>query len=191
VGKKRCTWCSDDPLYVAYHDDEWGVPLYDDSTLFQFLLLEGAQAGLAWITVLRKREGYRRAFDNFDAQTIARYSDKKLETLLQNPQIIRNRLKVFGARQNAQAFLKIKEDRGSFASYIWDFVDGKPVQNCWPSSADVPANSPISDRLSKDMKKRGFTFVGSTILYATMQATGMVNDHTTDCFRHSECRQLA
>jgi DNA-3-methyladenine glycosylase I len=191
VGKKRCTWCSDDPLYVAYHDDEWGVPLYDDSTLFQFLLLEGAQAGLAWITVLRKREGYRRAFDNFDAQTIARYSDKKLETLLQNPQIIRNRLKVFGARQNAQAFLKIQEDRGSFASYIWDFVDGKPVQNCWPSSADVPANSPISDRLSKDMKKRGFTFVGSTILYATMQATGMVNDHTTDCFRHSECRQLA
>lgn len=191
MGKKRCTWCSDDPLYVAYHDDEWGVPLYDDSTLFQFLLLEGAQAGLAWITVLRKREGYRRAFDNFDAQTIARYSDKKLETLLQNPQIIRNRLKVFGARQNAQAFLKIKEDRGSFASYIWDFVDGKPVQNCWPSSADVPANSPISDRLSKDMKKRGFTFVGSTILYATMQATGMVNDHTTDCFRHSECRQLA
>ena len=191
MGKKRCTWCSDDPLYVAYHDDEWGVPLYDDSTLFQFLLLEGAQAGLAWITVLRKREGYRRAFDNFDAQTIARYSDKKLETLLQNPQIIRNRLKVFGARQNAQAFLKIQEDRGSFASYIWDFVDGKPVQNCWPSSADVPANSPISDRLSKDMKKRGFTFVGSTILYATMQATGMVNDHTTDCFRHSECRQLA
>ncbi|MCX2979107.1 DNA-3-methyladenine glycosylase I [Candidatus Marimicrobium litorale] len=191
MGKKRCTWCSDDPLYVAYHDDEWGVPLYDDSTLFQFLLLEGAQAGLAWITVLRKREGYRRAFDNFDAQSIARYSDKKLETLLQNPQIIRNRLKVFGARQNAQAFLKIQEDRGSFASYIWDFVDGKPVQNCWPSSADVPANSPISDRLSKDMKKRGFTFVGSTILYATMQATGMVNDHTTDCFRHSECRQLA
>ena len=191
MGKKRCTWCSDDPLYVAYHDDEWGVPLYDDSTLFQFLLLEGAQAGLAWITVLRKREGYRRAFDNFDAQAIARYSDKKLETLLQNPQIIRNRLKVFGARQNAQAFLKIQEDRGSFASYIWDFVDGKPVQNCWPSSADVPANSPISDRLSKDMKKRGFTFVGSTILYATMQATGMVNDHTTDCFRHSECRQLA
>ena len=191
MGKKRCTWCSDDPLYVAYHDDEWGVPLYDDSTLFQFLLLEGAQAGLAWITVLRKREGYRRAFDNFDAQTIARYSDKKLETLLRDPQIIRNRLKVFGARQNAQAFLKIQEDRGSFASYIWDFVDGKPVQNSWPSPADVPANSPISDRISKDMKKRGFTFVGSTIVYATMQATGMVNDHTTDCFRHSECRQLA
>lgn len=189
--KRRCTWCSDDPLYVAYHDDEWGVPLYDDSTLFQFLLLEGAQAGLAWITVLRKREGYRRAFDNFDAQKIARYSDKKLETLLQNPQIIRNRLKVFGARQNAQAFLRIQEDRGSFANYIWDFVDGKPLQNNWPSSACVPANTPISDRLSKDMKKRGFTFVGSTIVYATMQATGMVNDHTTDCFRHSECRQLA
>ena len=189
--KKRCTWCSNDPLYAAYHDDEWGVPLYDDSTLFQFLLLESAQAGLAWITVLRKREGYRQAFDNFDAQKIARYSDKKLEKLLQNPQIIRNRLKVFGARQNAQAFLRIQEDRGSFSSYIWDFVDGKPVQNSWPSSACVPVNSPISDRLSKDMKKRGFTFVGSTILYATMQATGMVNDHTTDCFRHSECRQLA
>ena len=189
--KKRCTWCSDDPLYVAYHDDEWGVPLYDDSTLFQFLLLEGAQAGLAWITVLRKREGYRRAFDNFDAQKIARYSDKKLETLLRDPQIIRNRLKVFGARQNARAFLRVQEERGSFANYLWDFVDGKPLQNSWPSPDCVPANSPISDRLSKDMKKRGFTFVGSTIVYATMQATGMVNDHTTDCFRHSECRQLA
>lgn len=186
----RCTWCGDDPLYVAYHDEEWGVPIRDDKTLFEFLVLEGAQAGLSWITVLRKREGYRKAFSNFDATKVARYSDKKLDKLLQNPEIIRNRLKVFGARQNARAFLDVQEAFGSFSAYIWDFVDGRPQQNKWKSMRQVPATSPVSDRLSKDMKKRGFTFVGSTILYAHMQATGMVNDHTTDCFRHRECASL-
>lgn len=184
---KRCTWCGDDPLYVAYHDREWGVPVRDDHTLFEFLILEGAQAGLSWITILRKREGYRALFDNFDAPKIARYSDKKLDKLLLNPQIIRNRLKVYGARKNARAFLDVQQERGSFSEYLWDFVDNTPVQNRCQSSRNVPATSPISDRLSKDMKKRGFTFVGSTIMYAHMQATGMVNDHTTDCFRHAVC----
>tara|TARA_R110002049_G_scaffold114812_16_gene266197 strand:- start:714 stop:1286 length:573 start_codon:yes stop_codon:yes gene_type:complete len=187
---KRCTWCGDDPLYVEYHDKEWGVPVRDDQTLFEFLILEGAQAGLSWITILRKREGYRKLFDNFDAQKIARYSDKKLDKLLCDPQIIRNRLKVYGARKNAQAFLKVQEEYGTFSNYIWSFVDHKPIQNRWKSIAEVPATSPISDSLSKDMKKRGFTFVGSTILYAHMQATGMVNDHTTDCFRHKACAAL-
>jgi DNA-3-methyladenine glycosylase I len=187
---KRCTWCGDDPLYVEYHDNEWGVPVRDDQTLFEFLILEGAQAGLSWITILRKREGYRKLFDNFDAQKIARYSDKKLDKLLSDPQIIRNRLKVYGARKNARAFLDVQEEYGTFSDYIWGFVDHKPIQNRWKSMAQVPATSPISDSLSKDMKKRGFTFVGSTILYAHMQATGMVNDHTTDCFRHKACAAL-
>ena len=189
--KTRCSWCGDDPLYVAYHDEEWGVPVRDDQTLFEFLILEGAQAGLAWITVLRKREGYRALFDNFDARKVARYSDKKLEKLLLDPRIIRNRLKVYGARKNALAFLQIQEERGSFADYLWDFIDHKPIQNNWKSLADFPATTPLSDTISKDMKKRGFTFVGSTILYALMQATGMVNDHSTDCFRHRECKKLA
>jgi DNA-3-methyladenine glycosylase I len=188
---ERCTWCGDDPLYVAYHDSEWGVPVRDDRTLFEFLILEGAQAGLSWITILRKREGYRELFDNFDAETIARYSDKKLDSLLLYPQIIRNRLKVYGARKNARAFLNVQEERGSFSDYIWEFVDGRPIQNQWESMREVPATSTISDRVSKDMKKRGFTFVGSTIMYAHMQATGMVNDHTIDCFRHRECLQQA
>lgn len=188
---KRCSWCGDDPLYVAYHDEEWGVPVRDDQTLFEFLLLEGAQAGLAWITVLRKREGYRSLFDDFNAQKVARYTDKKLEKLLLDPRIIRNRLKVYGARTNARAFLEVQAEHGSFANYIWDFVDGKPIENKWKSMRDVPATSPVSDKLSKDLKKRGFTFVGSTIMYAHMQATGMVNDHTTDCFRHRECKRLA
>ncbi|KAA1194577.1 DNA-3-methyladenine glycosylase I [Pseudohalioglobus sediminis] len=187
---QRCGWCGSDPLYVEYHDEEWGVPVWDDNTLFEFLILEGAQAGLSWITVLRKREAYRQAFDNFNAEKIARYTDKKLEKLLQNPGIIRNRLKVFGSRKNARAFLEVQAEMGSFANYIWDFVDGAPIQNAWRSLAEVPATSPVSDALSKDMKKRGFTFVGSTIMYAHMQATGMVNDHTTDCFRHAECRAL-
>jgi len=186
----RCNWCGDDPLYVTYHDNEWGVPVRDDQTLFEFLLLEGVQAGLSWITVLRKRENYRRLFDGFDAQKIARYTDNKLERLLQDAGIIRNRLKVFGARNNARAFLQLQEERGSFAHYIWDFVDGQPVQNTWRTQAQVPATSLVSDRLSKDLKKRGFTFVGSTIIYAHMQATGMVNDHVTGCFRHRECRAL-
>ena len=189
--KTRCNWCGDDPLYVAYHDEEWGVPVRDDQTLFEFLILEGAQAGLAWITVLRKREGYRTLFDDFDAKKIAQYSDKKLDKLLLDPRIIRNRLKVYGARKNALAFLKIQQEYDSFSNYIWDFVDGKPIQNNWKSMAELPATSPISDALSKDMKKRGFTFVGSTIMYAHMQATGMINDHTANCFRHKECKKLA
>lgn len=188
---KRCTWCGDDPLYVSYHDGEWGVPVRNDQTLFEFLILEGAQAGLSWITILRKREYYRALFDQFDAQKVARYSDKKLDKLLLNPQIIRNRLKVYGARKNARAFLEVQQERGSFSDYIWDFVDGQPIQNHWRSIRDVPATSTISDALSKDMKKRGFTFVGSTIMYAHMQATGMVNDHLIDCFRHRECQRLA
>jgi DNA-3-methyladenine glycosylase I len=187
----RCLWCGDDPLYIAYHDTEWGVPVRDDATLFEFLILEGAQAGLSWITILRKREGYRDLFDNFHAEKIARYSDKKLESLLLNPHIIRNRLKVYGARKNARAFLTVQEEKGSFADYIWSFVDGQPLQNHRHSIRDIPATSAISDKLSKDMKKRGFTFVGSTIMYAYMQATGMVNDHTTDCYRHAECLSLA
>ncbi len=188
---KRCGWCGDDELYVKYHDEEWGVPLYDDDTLFEFLILEGAQAGLAWITVLRKREGYRALFDGFDANKIARYSDRKLDKLLLDPRIIRNRLKVYSARQNARAFLAVQEEWGSFADYMWHFTDGKPLQNRWKSMAEMPAFTPLSDTISKDLKKRGFNFVGSTIIYAHMQATGMINDHTTDCFRHKECKKLA
>ena len=191
MAKQRCGWCGDDPLYVQYHDEEWGVPLFDDRALFEFLVLEGAQAGLAWITVLRKREGYRAAFDGFDPAKVARYSDAKIERLLEDPRIVRNRLKVRSARRNAQAFLAVQEERGSFADYIWNFVDGAPLQNRWRTSAEVPATTPLSDRISKDLRRRGFTFVGSTIVYAHMQATGMVNDHLADCFRHEECRKLA
>ncbi len=190
MNNKRCSWCGEDPLYVRYHDQEWGVPVRDDPTLFEFLVLEGAQAGLAWITVLRKREGYRKLFDGFDPEKIARYSDKKLDKLLQDPAIIRNKLKVYGARTNARAFLNVQEERGSFSDYIWDFVDGRPIQNNWRTLKQIPATTRISDTISKDLKKRGFTFVGSTIVYAHMQATGMVNDHTADCFRYRECRQL-
>lgn len=187
--KTRCTWCGDDPLYVKYHDEEWGVPNRDDQTLFEFLVLEGAQAGLAWITVLRKREGYRELFDNFDPHKISRYSDQKLDKILLDARIIRNRLKVYGTRKNAIAFLQVQKEFGSFAKYIWAFVDGKPVHNKWQCQADVPATSPTSDAISKDMKKRGFTFVGSTIMYAYMQACGLVNDHTTECFRNTECKK--
>jgi DNA-3-methyladenine glycosylase I len=188
---KRCDWCGTDPLYVEYHDTEWGVPLYDDDTLFEFLMLEGAKAGLAWITVLRKREGYRALFDGFDAEKVARYTDKKLDKLLQDPRIIRNRLKVYSARQNARAFLKVQEEVGSFSDYMWNFVDGSPVQNRWSKMKEVPASTPLSDTISKDLKKRGFNFVGSTIVYAHMQATGMVNDHLVGCHRHRECKALA
>jgi len=187
----RCSWCGDDELYVKYHDEEWGVPLYDEQRLFEFLMLEGAQAGLAWITVLRKREGYRALFDNFDANKVARYTDRKLDKILLDPRIIRNRLKVYSARQNARAFLKVQEDCGSFSDYMWNFVDGQPIQNQRRSMSDVPATTALSDLISKDMKKRGFNFVGSTIIYAHMQATGMVNDHTDDCFRQAQCRKLA
>ena len=188
---ERCPWCGTDPLYVAYHDEEWGVPVTDDRVLFEFLLLEGAQAGLSWITILRKREGYRELFDGFDPEKVARYTDRRLDKILSNPRIVRNRLKVYGARKNARAFLAVQEQYGSFSDYIWGFVDGRPIQNRWGSTSEVPATSDVSDRLSKDMKKRGFTFVGSTIMYAHMQATGMVNDHTTDCFRHAACRNMA
>ncbi|MEM8562771.1 MAG: DNA-3-methyladenine glycosylase I [Pseudomonadota bacterium] len=188
---QRCRWCGDDPIYVAYHDSEWGVPSYDDRHLFEMLILEGAQAGLSWITVLRKREGYRQLFDGFDAARIARYTDGKLEKILKDDSIIRNRLKVFGTRKNAQAFLRIQEEVGSFSDYLWKYVDFEPIQNHFKRSEDVPATSAVSDALSKDLKKRGFTFVGSTIMYAFMQATGMVNDHTTDCFRYKQCQQLS
>lgn len=187
----RCDWCGNDPLYIEYHDKEWGVPVRDDATLFEFLLLEGAQAGLSWITILRKREGYRTLFDKFDAEKIARYSDARLDKILTDKRIIRNRLKVYGARKNARAFLDTQEEFGSFSNYIWGFVDGEPIQNEWRSLEEIPATTEVSDTISKDMKKRGFTFVGSTIIYAHMQATGMVNDHTVDCFRHSECKALA
>ena len=188
---KRCGWCGSDPLYMAYHDQEWGVPVYDDTTLFEFLILEGAQAGLSWITILRKREGYRSLFDNFDAEKVARYTDKRLDKILLDPRVVRNRLKVYGARQNARAFLAVQDSFGSFADYIWGFIDGEPTQNRWNTMREVPATTPESDTISKDMKKRGFTFVGSTIMYAHMQATGMVNDHTTECYRHKECEKLA
>ena len=186
----RCTWCGDDPLYVRYHDEEWGVPVRDDRTLFQFLLLEGAQAGLSWITVLRKREGYRKAFAGFDVEKVARFTKKRIEKLLENPAIVRNRLKVESAVSNAQAFIGVQQEFGSFSKYIWGFVDGTPIQNRFRKDAEVPATSPESDALSKDLKKRGFRFVGSTIVYAHMQATGLVNDHVVGCFRHQPCARL-
>ena len=182
----RCTWAGDDPLYVAYHDEEWGVPVHDDQTLFEFLLLEGAQAGLSWITILKKRENYRRAFDGFDPERVARYRPAKLEKLLDNPGIVRNRLKVHSAVTNARAFLEVREEFGSFDRFLWDFVDGEPKVNAWKSLAEVPASTPESDALSKELKRRGFKFVGSTICYALMQAVGMVNDHTVGCFRYGQ-----
>jgi DNA-3-methyladenine glycosylase I len=184
---KRCTWPKNE-LAIRYHDEEWGVPLHDDQRLFEFLVLEGAQAGLSWDTILRKRENYREAFDAFDVHKVARYTDKKIEKLLQNEGIIRNRLKVASAVSNAKAFLKVQREFGSFDKYIWSFVDGKPIVNKWKDTSHIPATSDVSDTISKDLKKRGFNFVGSTIIYAHMQATGMVNDHLTGCFRYKECR---
>ncbi|MYM63513.1 DNA-3-methyladenine glycosylase I [Pseudomaricurvus sp. HS19] len=181
-----CPWCLGDPLYRQYHDQEWGVPCRDDHKLFEFLLLEGAQAGLAWITILRKRENYRRAFDQFDAAKIARYSDKRVAKLLADPGIVRNRLKVASAIRNARAYLDIRERHGSFADYLWQFVDGEPVINHFTTMKQVPASTPLSDLMSKCLKKDGFNFVGSTICYAFMQATGMVNDHLVSCPRHRE-----
>ncbi|MFW6182691.1 MAG: DNA-3-methyladenine glycosylase I [Chloroflexota bacterium] len=182
----RCPWAGDDPLYVAYHDEEWGVPVHDDRTLFEFLILEGAQAGLSWSTILNKREGYRQAFDNFDPQKIAAYDEAKIAALLQNPGIVRNRLKVRSAVQNAQAFLDVQEEFGSFDAYIWRFVDGRPIQNRWRELSQVPAETDESRAMSKALKKRGFNFVGPTIMYAYMQAVGLVNDHLVSCFRHDE-----
>jgi DNA-3-methyladenine glycosylase I len=184
----RCGWVHDDPIEIAYHDQEWGVPLHNDRKHFEFIILDGFQAGLSWITILRKRENFRAAFDNFEAALVARYDDAKYQTLLQDQGIIRNRLKIQAATTNAQAFLKVQEEFGSFDTYIWRFVEGETVQNTWPTLADVPAKTTISDAMSKDLKKRGFKFVGSTICYAYMQAAGMVNDHVVECFRHQELR---
>ena len=187
-----CPWSAGvSDAYREYHDHEWGVPLHDDRGQFEFLILEGAQAGLSWSTVLHKREGYRKAFASFDPEKVARFGAKKIESLIANPAIIRNRLKIRAAVTNAQAFLAIQESFGSFDDYIWNFVDGRSVQNTWRSQSEVPATSPVSDLLSKDLKKRGFKFVGSTIMYAHMQATGLVNDHIVSCFRHTECRKMA
>ena len=184
---KRCLWASgNDTAMRDYHDGEWGVPLHDDTRLFEFLVLEGAQAGLSWSTVLNKREAYRRAFHGFDIARVARMTDAALEKLLLDPAIIRNRLKVHSARNNARATLKIIEEFGSLDAYFWGVVDGKPIRNRWHAHGDVPARTPLSDKLSKDMQKRGFNFVGSTIIYAHMQATGMVNDHLVGCFRHKQ-----
>jgi len=182
----RCAWAGTDLLYQRYHDEEWGVPVHDDRTLFEFLVLEGAQAGLSWITILRKRENYRKAFDGFELARVARYSERKVQTLLSDPGIVRNRLKVRGAIRNAQAALMLKEEFGSLDAYFWRFVDGNPIVNHWPSAKHVPPLTERSDALSKDLKRRGFTFVGSTICYAFMQAVGMVNDHTRDCFKHGK-----
>ncbi|MFA6920590.1 MAG: DNA-3-methyladenine glycosylase I [Gallionella sp.] len=182
----RCAWAGNDALYRHYHDTEWGVPLHDDPRLFEFLILEGAQAGLSWITILKKRENYRVAFDHFDAMRIAAYDTNKIESLLQNAGIVRNRLKVQSAIANAQQFLHVQDEFGSFATFLWQFVDGVPVQNNWRSLSEVPASTRQSDAMSRELKRRGFKFVGTTICYALMQATGMVNDHTVNCFRHEE-----
>ncbi|MCA1589469.1 MAG: DNA-3-methyladenine glycosylase I [Acidobacteria bacterium] len=183
---ERCTWPKND-LAIRYHDEEWGVPLHDDHRLFEFLILEGAQAGLSWDTILRKRENYRKAFDGFDVNKVVRYTDKKIEKLLQDEGIIRNRLKVTSAVTNAKAFLRVQAEFGSFDKFIWSFVDGKQIVNKWKETSQIPATSKESDAISKDLKKRGFNFVGSTIMYAHMQATGMVNDHLVSCFRYEQC----
>ncbi|OYX86282.1 MAG: DNA-3-methyladenine glycosylase [Flavobacteriales bacterium 32-34-25] len=183
--KKRCSWCEKDDLYRKYHDEEWGKPVYDDPTLFEFLLLETFQAGLSWYTILSKRENFCKAFDNFDYKKIAQYSEGKIQELLLDAGIIRNKLKVYSAVTNAQNFIKIQEEFGSFSKYIWGFVDGKPIDNNLQSLKDIPATTPLSDAISKDLKKRGFKFVGSTVVYAHMQATGMVNDHIANCWTRS------
>ncbi len=184
----RCAWAKT-PNYEVYHDTEWGVPLHDDQLLFEFIVLEGAQAGLSWQTILNKRDNYRRAFDNFDPEKVARYTAKKITKLLADPGIVRNKLKINSAVQNAKAFLKVQESHGTFDKYIWNFVGGKPVQNTWTSLKQIPARTPLSDAISKDLKTRGFNFVGSTIIYAHMQATGMVNDHLVTCHRHAVLRR--
>jgi DNA-3-methyladenine glycosylase I len=182
----RCPWCGTDPLYVAYHDREWGVPVHDDRTWFEFLVLEGAQAGLSWLTILRKRENYRQAFAGFDVQKVARFTPAKVEKLLLDPGIVRNRLKVESTVTNARAFIAVQREFGSFDAYMWQWVDGTPIVNRPRTLRDVPASTPLSDRISKDMNKRGFRFVGSTIIYAHLQATGVVNDHLVGCHRHPD-----
>jgi DNA-3-methyladenine glycosylase I len=189
---KRCAWAEGVSLeYIRYHDVEWGVPVTDDRTQFEFLILEGAQAGLSWSTILNKREGYRKAFAEFDPEKVARFTQKRIEKILLNPGVVRNKLKVNSAVSNAKLFLKVQEEFDGFSNYIWSFVNGKPIQNRIKKVSDIPATSGESDALSKDMKKRGFKFVGSTILYAHMQATGLINDHVTTCFRHKHCKDLA
>jgi DNA-3-methyladenine glycosylase I len=184
--KKRCFWCGDDPLMIKYHDTEWGVPVYDDQKLFEFLVLEGAQAGLSWSTILRKREAYRRAFANFEVERVARFTAKKLESLMLDAGIVRNRLKLESAVKNARAFLGVQREFGSFSAYQWRFVDGVPIQGAIRTRQDIVPRTAVSDAFSKDLKKRGFNFVGSTIIYAHMQAVGMVNDHQLECFRHAK-----
>ena len=186
----RCGWAGPDQIYIDYHDHEWGVPLYDDQRLFEFLILEGAQAGLSWITILKKREAYRKAFHNFDAEKIARFSHTRIERLMQNSSIIRNRLKLESTVANARAFLELHEQHDSFSDYIWQFVDGRPVQNKWKTDKQVPASTRQSESMSKELKRLGFRFVGPTICYAYMQATGMVNDHITSCYRHKQVAKL-
>ncbi|MCO5229811.1 MAG: DNA-3-methyladenine glycosylase I [Chitinophagales bacterium] len=181
--KERCSWCLSSDLYMAYHDDEWGVPQYDDNILFEFLILESAQAGLSWITILKRREGYRKAFANFDYHKVALFTEEKVEELMTDESIIRNRLKINAAIKNAVKFIEVQEEFGSFSNYLWGFVDGQPIVNHFESLAEVPASTHLSDTISKDLKKRGFTFVGSTIVYAYMQAIGMVNDHVKTCFK--------
>lgn len=182
----RCSWAGSDPLYVAYHDQEWGVPVHDDHLLFEFLILEGMQAGLSWAIILKKRDNFRRAFDGFDPQRVAQYGDEKVAALLADPGIVRNRLKISAAIRNARSFLEIQSEYGSFDAYIWQFVGGKPKVNAWRNLTEIPASTPESDAMSKDLARRGFKFVGSTICYAFMQAVGLVNDHTVDCYRYNE-----
>tara|TARA_R110001583_G_scaffold8413_7_gene40222 strand:+ start:7410 stop:7973 length:564 start_codon:yes stop_codon:yes gene_type:complete len=186
MNKTRCNWCGNDPLYMEYHDTEWGVPVYDDAKLFEFLILETFQAGLSWITILRKRENFRAAFDNFNYKKIANYNESKFDELILNAGIIRNKLKIKATISNAIAFMEIQKEFGSFSNYIWKFTNGKPIKNNPKSLTDVPATTELSNLISKDLKKRGFKFVGSTVIYAHMQATGMVNDHVEDCFRYHE-----
>lgn len=186
----RCAWAGDDPLYHKYHDREWGVPLHTDKKLFEFLILEGMQAGLSWITVLKKRQAFREAFDGFDFNKVAGYDQRKVNALLKDAGIIRNRMKINAAVTNARAFIEVRREFGTFNRYIWSFVDNKPIQNSWESMKELPAKTELAEEISVDLKKRGFSFVGPTIVYAHMQATGMVNDHTTDCFRHKEVRKL-
>ena len=189
--KRRCEWCGDHPLYIAYHDDEWGVPVHDDRRLFEFLLLEGAQAGLSWLTILKKRENYRKAFDGFDYERVARYGEGDVSRLLTDPGIVRNRLKIQSAIKNAQGVLNVQDIYGSLDAFLWRYVDGVPRQNRWRRMEDLPAQTVESVRISKDLRKLGFSFVGSTICYALMQAVGMVNDHTTDCFRYKQIANIA
>ncbi len=185
--KKRCQWCGDDPLYQHYHDTEWGLPCFDDRQLFEMLTLEGAQAGLSWITVLRKRDHYRQVFADFEIEKVARFSDKQLLRLQQDPGIIRNRLKIASTRSNAKAVLKLQKSHGSFSDFLWAYVENQPIKNRWQSLKDIPASTPLSTTISKELKRLGFIFVGPTIIYAYMQAIGMVNDHCVDCFRYKDC----